>query len=273
MVPRAPVESRDHLTAVARRMGSTAALLLPVAMGLVFYRQLIEFRDPFATWTEDANLLVRQTAWGQLWLWGVAGSFATPVLFLASATGTASSALRRAAWWPTAIVVLLMCAFPAYSGHAAGTDTLRVLSLPADVIHVLAAGSWVGGLLFVILAERALLPTLVPLFSPIALASVAALIVTGTIGSWLHLDSLAALGSTSYGRLLLLKIVLVLGVLALGAINWKKLTPRLREAGGPAELRRAATFELLLAHVVILITALLVRTSPLHDWSWSNIGH
>jgi putative copper export protein len=58
-------------------------------------------------------------------------------------------------------------------------------------------------------------------------------------------------------------LLLVGAVLGLGALNWKRLTPKLGEAGGNDALRRAATTELLLAQVVLLVTAILVRMSPM----------
>jgi putative copper export protein len=92
---------------------------------------------------------------------------------------------------------------------------------------------------------------------------VASLATTGLFAAWAHLPSVGALVSTGYGRLLVLKLALVAVVLGLGALNWKKLTPRLHEAGGTNTLRRAAAVELLAAQLVLLVTALLVRTSPM----------
>jgi len=259
-------------------------MCLPVAMALVFWRQLIEFRDPFAPWTEDAELLLRQTAWGRMWMWATVAAVMTPLAFFAASDSCTGSRMRGVGWVVATVLTAALCTFPAYSGHAAGTAGLRWLSLPADSLHVLGAGSWMGGLLFVVLADRSwrrhtgtvdgsLLPALVPLFSPIAMVSVGVMVATGTLGAWLHVASVGALFTTSYGRLLTAKIVLVLAVLSVGALNWKRLTPRLGDPDGPAALRRTAVVELILAHLVIIVTAVLVRTSPLHDWSWSNLGH
>lgn len=132
-----------------------------------------------------------------------------------------------------------------------------------------------GGLAVVLFLERrwrttrgtedpdSLLPVLVPRFSPVAMVSVGFLIATGTLASWIHLPDFGALWSTGYGRLLLLKMGLVLGVLGLGAMNWKRLTPLLTTVEGPPAMRRAAAVELAVATVVLLVTAMLVRTSPL----------
>jgi putative copper export protein len=143
----------------------------------------------------------------------------------------------------------------------------------ADTLHVFAAGSWIGGLLLVLYLEvrsrssagegGSLLPDLVPAFSPLAVASVVVMIVTGTLASWVHVGSFTTLFTTRYGRLLSLKLLLVAIVMVLGANNWKRLTPKLGDPGGPRAMRRAAVTEVILAQAVLLLTAILVRMSPM----------
>lgn len=273
LIPRAslgPDESGEDasafLTRAAGRLGMLGASLLPVAMALVFYRQLVEFRDPFVPWTEDASLLLTGTAWGRTWIAASAASVAAVTAF-----GLVRARVRGA-WFASTVIVVALAAFPALTGHAAGTEELRGLTLVADTLHVLAAGTWMGGLGFILYAERlwrvrsggeSLLPSLVPVFSPVAIGSVATLVLTGTLAAWIHVESVAALATTSYGRTLVLKLLLVLTVMGLGAVNWKRLTPRLGEAAGQDALRRAAGRELLIAQLVLLVTAILVRTSPM----------
>ena len=244
-------------------------------MGLVFWRQLADFRDPFVPWREDAGLLLG-TQWGRIWTLGAAGSILMPVLFLAASPTVWRGAARRASWVLVTVLALAMCTFPALTGHAAGGERLSMLLIPADTLHVLAAGSWIGGLLFVLVAESmerrragkdgSVLADVVPVFSPVALVAAGVLVATGTVAGFVHVDSLDALFTFTYGRLLLAKGALVLLVMVHGAINWRRLTPRLLEAGdaGDADaLRRNATRELVIAQLVILVTALLVRTSPM----------
>ena len=78
----------------------------------------------------------------------------------------------------------------------------------------------------------------------------------------MHVPNLAALFGSTYGRTLLLKLTLVAGVLGLGFVNWRKLTPRLGSAEGAGGLRSAASVELLVVQAVLVVTALLVRTAP-----------
>ena len=252
-------------------------------MGLVFWRQLADFRDPFMTWREDAAVLLG-TQWGRTWVLAAAGSILLPVLFLAASRAVRRGAARRVLWVLATGLALAMCAFPALTGHAAGSEDLGALLIPADTLHVLAAGSWIGGLLFVLAAEwverrragrdDSLLAELVPVFSPVALVAAGVLVATGTVASFVHVESVGALFASTYGRLLLTKVALVLTVMVLGAINWRRLTPLLLGAGdgeGASDadsvddaeaLRRSATRELVIAQLVILVTALLVRTSP-----------
>lgn len=276
-MPRAPKGVQDTLVDTARRLGIVASTVLVVAMGLVFWRQLADFRDPLVAWREDAALLLG-TQWGRAWTLGAAGSILMPVLFLAASPAVWRGAATRASWVLATGLALAMCAFPALTGHASGSENLGALLIPADTLHVVAAGSWIGGLLFVLVAEwmerrragrdGSLLADIVPVFSPVALVAAGVLVATGTMASFVHVESVGALFSTTYGRLLLAKVALVLTVMVLGAVNWRRLTPGLLEAGDgegagdAAALRRNATRELVIAQLVIVVTALLVRTSP-----------
>jgi copper transport protein len=257
----------EALLRAAARLGRLAAAGLLLALALVFLRQLLEFRDPFVPWSEDAALLLRGTPWGTAWLLAGAAAVAVTVAFEVAARG------HTRAWWPVTILALGLGAFPALTGHA-NTGDLRALTLVADTLHVWAVGGWIGGLGLVVLLDRSqrrgsfgegpgILPLLVSRFSPVAIACVATLVVTGTFASWVHLTGFGDLLWTAYGRLLLLKILLACGVFGLGAWNYRHLTPRLGEPTGRAAMRRSATVEFLVANLVLLVTAMLVRTSPM----------
>ena len=253
---------------VAMRLGRMGGMTLPVALSLVFLRQLQEFRDPFASWAEDAQLLAIGTDWGTTWIFGFAASLLVMTAFL-SLKWT-----RQAGWVMAALLTVALSVFPALTGHANGTEGLRWISISGDLIHVSAAGVWIGGLTLVLLSERAwkirdqsadytLLPELVPVFSRVALPAVVVLLLTGTLAAWMHLPSLSALITTSYGRTLMMKLGLVFIVLSTGLLNWRRITPRLLDVDGPRAMRKSAALELLFAHAVLLVTAVLTRTSPM----------
>ena len=272
IAPRVLGRRRHSVIAAARSVGLIGSTALLAGVGLLFWRQLRDFRDPLVPWGVDASVLLA-TDWGLSWRLITVGAVVTVAAFAFAAADGRGSELQRAAWIVASVLAGAMCAFPAFTGHAVATEGLRWLSIPADFLHVLAAGSWIGGLFFVLIAElrerrrsgrgNALLAEVLPLFSQVALVAGALLVGTGALASWLHVASLDALFSTRYGRILLTKIGLVLVVLILGAVNWRVLTPRLWGVGGARPLRRNAIRELTLAHLVILVAALLVRTPPL----------
>ena len=164
----------------------------------------------------------------------------------------------------------LVAATPALSGHAHPKGSLAVL---ADAVHVEAASIWAGGLTFVLLlllwvrGRRWEVATeAVPAFSSVAVVAVAALIVAGSVSAFLEVRSVPALWETAYGRLLLLKVVLVVPVLALGAFNNRTSVPRLGAGTASAQQRRrfllGTVAELTIVVVVLAVTAGLVEQPP-----------
>ncbi|WP_390899300.1 copper resistance CopC/CopD family protein [Streptomyces mirabilis] len=128
----------------------------------------------------------------------------------------------------------------AVAEHASAGIQVPV-AMVSSVLHLLSMAVWMGGL-------AALLTTLyrsaepipaavVNRFSRLALASVTVLVVTGVYQSWRGLGSWDALTSTSYGRLLLAKLVAVLALLA-GAGASRRWTGQLMLAAD--EVRTAA---------------------------------
>ena len=131
---------------------------------------------------------------------------------------------------------VLIAATPAMSSHAQVRGRFAMLT---DALHVEAAAIWTGGLAFLLLLilgagggrRWRLASVAVPAFSRVAVVSVAALVIAGAIRGLVELGSVSALWDTTYGRLLLLKIGLVLPLLALGAFNNRYSVPQLRAGG------------------------------------------
>ncbi|MEP6998089.1 MAG: copper homeostasis membrane protein CopD, partial [Betaproteobacteria bacterium] len=175
--------------------------------------------------------------------------------------------------WPLALRTVVAAAYLgslAWTGHAAAAEAAsRLLQLGSDVVHLLAAGAWLGAL-----------PALVHLlgraqpiedaawaarrFSSVAIASVSALILSGIGSSWFLVGSIPALFGTRYGVLLLAKVALLAVMLALAAANRLLLTPRL--AGGDLRamraLRRNALLEIAAGLTVVIIVGRLGITIP-----------
>ena len=199
-------------------------------------------------------------------------------------SGGDSAAVRR----PTVALITILalaCGYlvitPALAGHAS-VQGPRGVFFPADVLHVLAASIWVGGIACLLVAlpaatrrlegaERTeLLLASLARFSPLALGSVIAVAATGAIQAYIDVRSLHALVSTTYGLLVLAKTALFLGLLALGYVNRQRLIPALRRlvaaASSPGAsgllARRNLRGELLLMACVLGVTAALVSYAP-----------
>jgi uncharacterized membrane protein len=167
-------------------------------------------------------------------------------------------------WSLAAIAVVLVILQPLYTG--------RNFSGRVNAVHVLAASTWLGTLLVLTLvgirglirnsssgAQRArLVADLVNSFSPLALTASTIVAITGATTAWLHLKRISALWTTSYGIALMVKLVLVLIVVVLGAWNWKRVRPSLGTEGTEQVIRRSATMELTFAALVLLATSVLV---------------
>ncbi|MGW6978024.1 copper resistance CopC/CopD family protein [Streptomyces sp. NPDC054932] len=109
----------------------------------------------------------------------------------------------------------------ALSEHAS-TGIQPGIAMPADILHLMAVATWLGGLAALLVAlhkvpgiERAA----VRRFSRVAFVSVLVLAVTGIYQSWRQLGSWSALTGTDYGRLLLLKVGLVAVLLAIAYMS------------------------------------------------------
>ncbi|GGP86647.1 transport integral membrane protein [Streptomyces virginiae] len=128
----------------------------------------------------------------------------------------------------------------ALSEHAS-TGIQPGLAMPADILHMLAVATWLGGLSALLVAlhkvpgiER----SAVRRFSGVAFVSVVVLAVTGVYQAWRQTGSWSALTGTEYGRLLLLKVALVAVLLGVAYMS-RKWTARLAEA--PAAREGAAS--------------------------------
>jgi copper transport protein len=152
-------------------------------------------------------------------------------------------------------------------GHAAGPSPLRTLNLLIQWLHVLAVGAWIGGLVWLLAwlrgRERPEQAEAVVRFSKLAAPVLGLVAVTG-LSRALHLaGGWDGLLHSSYGRLLDVKVLLFLGLVALGALNRYRVVPALA-AGvrGLDHLRRNVRGEVALAACILTVTAVLSQLPP-----------
>jgi putative copper resistance protein D len=215
-------------------------------------------------------LLLTKTQFGHVWL----TRFALAALllgFLALPKGRVSGS-----WWETLSAILTACLMGslAGAGHAAATPGVAGdVHLTADILHLVAAGAWLGGLLpFWLLfslatrqADRSLdltVQTATYRFSTLGLLAVAMLFATGLVNTWMLVGSPAALFETDYGRLLLLKIALFAAMVAVAGVNRFRLTPRLPEKEPMCRLGHNVLIEIGLGLAIIVIVSLLGVLPP-----------
>jgi copper transport protein len=170
-------------------------------------------------------------------------------------------------------------------GHA-NTTPPRWLSVPLDMAHLLAMAAWLGGLVMLTVAvlprrEPGDLAAVLPVHSTVAFTSVVVLAGTGAWAAWNGIGTTSAVFTTTYGLLVLGKIALFLGLLALGNVSrvvvqrhYVRRTVAFAMAdaavvdaptqhGGvepvaAERLRRAVLVESLVGLVVLALTAVLV---------------
>ncbi|SCG66850.1 copper transport protein [Micromonospora halophytica] len=151
------------------------------------------------------------------------------------------------------------------SGHAAASPAPAV-SVLVDAVHLGGMAVWLGGLVMLggFLLRRAderELGAILPIWSRWAALAVAALLLAGTVQALIEVGGLAALLDTTYGRLLLAKIVLFALVVGVAAYS-RALVRRRTAAGRPTPVRRAVWVELAITAVVLGVSATLVQTTP-----------
>ncbi|MFD6192672.1 copper resistance protein CopC [Streptomyces sp. NPDC060275] len=114
------------------------------------------------------------------------------------------------------------------------------LAMTSFTLHLLATAVWLGGLTALILTLRATTDAAtVARFSRVAFASVTVLVTTGVYQSWRGLGSWQALTGTTYGRLLLVKVLLVAVLLAAAAVSRRWTTALVTEPAAVREPDRA----------------------------------
>ena len=159
-----------------------------------------------------------------------------------------SSPAPRAPWALAAPAAALMLATFTLGGHAPEALAQSSVPIALDYVHMAAMTAWLGGLPALALATRVArgrpeaapwLSQLVRRFSGLALVCVLYLGVSGMYAFSLDVRSLAPLGGTTYGRVMLVKLSLFAVLICLGGVNRLLVIPGLSgppSASGEADL-------------------------------------
>ena len=257
--------------ALALIRGLTVAALLS-AFGCLVFRLVVLprviARVPAARGTDPALRTLAQRSLAA----AVPLLLAWSVLQAAELAQTGPHLVRIAAAWPVVVastvfghvwlaqlaaVVAALGLVPRWPGAAAGPCTLALLLqaghshalsmnggpsllLGSDIVHLLAAGAWLGGLWPLLLVVRETEPRGGALaarwYSPLGKWCVAGLVLSAAYQSWELIGGLPGLIGTAYGRVALVKLGLLAILLGFAMANRYRLAPALLR--GPPEAAR-----------------------------------
>ncbi|OAF05779.1 hypothetical protein AYJ54_02480 [Bradyrhizobium centrolobii] len=268
----------SHGLVASRSAGSRAAALsLPVSL-LVLISGILWFIGVATSMTEaemsweTAGLMLTETSFGAVSLLRLGAAI--------TAIGILTWLLRgspRKLGLPLVAICAVLLGSLAGVGHTQIEDgqawAVHILS---DALHLLGAGAWLGGLVGLLglivtslygemATDRRACEAALN-FSTMGYIAVATLVASGLINSWFLVSSVTNLITTSYGRLLLLKLVLFAVMVGLAGFNRFFVVPALLHstATGPV-LRRLlinVAAEQSLGFAIVLIVSLLGIIEP-----------
>jgi copper resistance protein D len=217
------------------------------------------------------SLVLTDTAFGNVWMLRLALATLLAVVLLAAEGKFIVDMV-------SALLAAALAASIAWTGHAAGMEGIDGdIHLASDAAHLIAAGAWLGALwpLAILLgaARRAGDPVSAAVayattrrFSVLGMISVAVILASGVVNTYEILGLSAFSLGTVYNRLLLAKIGLFLAMVAIAAVNRRRLTPRLSGATGDGSAMRQlqvnSLTETALGLLILAIVAVLGRMTP-----------
>jgi putative copper resistance protein D len=239
----------------------TAALIAVVSGAAWFALTTANMAGSLSAAWDGASLLtvVTETSFGGLWLGRMAALLLVAILLRFQNKTARVVTIALSAGALTSL---------AWTGHANGTaGEPRLVHRLTDVLHLLAAGLWIGALPMLaqrLQASRAAAFEAVFRFSRVAVPTVALLLATGVANTFLIFAGPQDLVGTTYGRWLCVKLAFVAAMVGLAVINRQRLTPSLQGGSIVAQkqLRRNALIELALGLCVLAVVAVLGALSP-----------
>jgi putative copper export protein/mono/diheme cytochrome c family protein len=221
----------------------TTCFALRVRIGVILGATLFVISG-FAEAVRAASQVVDPTIFADLWLFLSASRYGQMSLLKAMLTPVFVSmflliyrrASKRAMACTGGVGLGILCTISLTSHAAARPDTIPLFS---DLVHLLAAVIWGGGLLYFASLPWHLLRTdlsrhtrpigrLVERFSALAMLAVLAIAATGVIAAFLHVYGPEALTTTPYGRTLLGKVTMFGLALGIAGVHLLVIGPALK---------------------------------------------
>ncbi len=271
---------------------SLAAIFATGLLGFVLQAAIMAGRPAMQALQADILIAALSTQYGQVWLLRQGCLILLAGLFLRLVRQPRPRLALHYVCFALAGILLALMAGASHA--AAGEGATLIFQLVADALHLLAAGVWLGALIPLALlfswcrrGDVAWAGTVAQdatrRFSWLGIGAVTTLLITGAANAWNLVGGIAPLVGTAYGRLLLLKLGLLLFMLAFAAMNLLYLKPRLLAISPHrrryefrdilAGLRRNTLAEAGLGLALLLMVAMLGITAPARhvqpEWPFS----
>lgn len=263
------------------RVRDRVAMLIMVAAGVGVVGSLIalgvQAKDSGGSYSIGTITdILTDTRYGHLWI-------ARVLLLLGLAVLATFDSLWEEPPATTMVVLALGLAAGAMlpfslNSHAAAQPIGADTAVAVDWLHIAASSVWIGGLLALLLTlilgtrgapadqRRQVFATAVPRFTTLAIISVIVLALTGFYAAWLQVGNLLALRDTSYGQTLIVKLVLLVPLLILGAVNMRIIGPKLRTAATAGiHFSRTVAAEAVLGIGILVAVGLLTSLPTARD--------
>ncbi len=164
----------------------------------------------------------------------------------------------------TGLLAVVAVIPPTLTGHA-GTSADHTLAVSSLMVHVVALTLWCGGITALVLlgtTDRRPFPVAVPRFSVLALWCAVTVAVSGAVSAGLRLSSPADLATTWYGRIVILKVLLLGVIAAFGVWHRKHSVATMGSEASRLQFVRIASVEVLVMAATIGVAVALSRTPP-----------
>jgi copper resistance protein D len=270
------------LTSEALTVGGISFLLL-VSRGLTIAKPTTDKLLRLLTWSAIALAIIQATdvvansavlvgttdmTWGDVAGAGYCGAGLSLVLGAIVVAIFAGTRFARVAYPISCAMILLGSVM---TTHSAARLEYRFVAVMLTLVHQVAAAAWIGGMPYLLVAlkhsnDNTLASRITARFSRLAIVSVGSVLGAG-FGLWfLYVRSASAMFGTTYGVMVLAKILITCAILALGALNLRIV--RAARAGATADLfplRRFVEVEAGIGFTVILAAAALTSAPPAID--------
>lgn len=153
---------------------------------------------------------------------------------------------------------------PTFDGHTVSMGP-RLLHALSDVVHMGSTSMWIGsviGLAVVARTDRQQLSAVAQRTAKALMGTVAAVVLSGVVMTFIIIDDLSSLTDSTWGRILIVKVVTVLIAGLIGAVHHWSVVPRLASRDVQTTFQRSVTIEFGVLIAVIAVSSWLVVAMP-----------